>query len=342
MTALRAEMTPKERVLAALRGQAFDVYPAITPTSVVNYTCMQLAGSYFPQAHTDARQITDLAATAHTVLGFDTVMPYFSVHLEAELLGCKVDWGSPTRFPSISARSLKQLDSFSYPSNILSRALCRQYLSAIRLLKKYYGDRVAIIGKVLGPWSLLYNLYGVEHLLLDVVLEPKQIHSILKELIALPIAFANAQLEAGADLITWAEHVTSDLISPGLYEEFMLQIHRYARQKLPADRTIILHTCGNVMDRLDLFCQTGFDLFHLDSRNDILQASALVQGRMRLTGGINNPGILAGGDPEAVCRQAHACIRSGLSLVSPECAIPLNITNASLQALTRYLHSQRP
>ena len=85
------EMLPRERVLTIFNHKEADTIAAITPTSVVTNECMRAIGVSVPKIHTVSSDMASLAATAHTMLGFDSVMPYFSVHLEAEMLGCEID-----------------------------------------------------------------------------------------------------------------------------------------------------------------------------------------------------------------------------------------------------------
>lgn len=332
-------MTPRQRVMAAANNQDFDCYPAICPTSVANYDCMRIASVSFPQAHTDGYAMAALAATAHTVLGFDSVMPYFSIHLEAEMLGCQVSWNQEHGMPQILKNPLHKITDFRPPKNFTSKPLCRQLLTAIRLLKKRFGNEVAIIGKVLGPWTLAYNLYGVENLILDTILEPEQVHTLIRQLLPISIEFAKAQFQAGADLITWADHVTADLISARQYEEFIFPLHKQATSRLFGGKNLILHTCGNVMDRLDLIRQTGFGMFHIDSRNDLPVASRIGGKALTLTGSINNPVTLVNGDPILIKKEVLHNIQSGIRLISPECAIPFKVSNKSLIALVNAAHN---
>jgi [methyl-Co(III) methanol-specific corrinoid protein]:coenzyme M methyltransferase len=60
---------------------------------------MDAAGVSFPEAHLDANAMADLALAGHEILGFDTVMPEYSVQQEAAALGCEVDWGNRDRMP---------------------------------------------------------------------------------------------------------------------------------------------------------------------------------------------------------------------------------------------------
>ena len=167
-------MTGKERVLAALNGEPFDVYPAANITSVATIDAMKYVKAFFPEAHTDGTKMADLAAVAHDLYGFDSVAPYFSIHLEAASLGCPVNWADRYTMPYVTKPPLHNLDEMNIPKDILNRPLLRQLLRACKILKKRYDGTVAVIGKVVGPWTLAYHLRGVENFLLDTTLEPKK------------------------------------------------------------------------------------------------------------------------------------------------------------------------
>ena len=47
-----------------------------------------------------------------------------------------------------------------------------------------------------------------------------------------PVRYVEEFCKAGADIVTWADHVTADIISAGLYEEFMFPIHQRAAARL--------------------------------------------------------------------------------------------------------------
>lgn len=175
-------------------------------------------------------------------------------------------------------------------------------------------------------------------MLLDTILEPKRTSDFIKDLAQIPIEFAKAQFEAGADLITWADHVTADLISAKLYEEFVFPVHKMATAKLSNRGPLILHTCGNVMDRLQLIKQTGFKLFHIDSRNDIPKAVEICANNILLTGSINNPYTLTNGTAADVNTEVRRNIAYGIKLISPECAIPFKVPNLNLQELVNAAH----
>ena len=60
-------------------------------TSIVTIELMDQLGVCFPDAHLKADQMTLLAEAGHTVLGYDVVMPLFSVCHDSAAIGCKVE-----------------------------------------------------------------------------------------------------------------------------------------------------------------------------------------------------------------------------------------------------------
>jgi [methyl-Co(III) methanol-specific corrinoid protein]:coenzyme M methyltransferase len=74
------KISPKRRFLSALFGGRKGERPPVgNPTSIVTLELMEKTGIFFPQAHLDPRQMAELAAAGHGILGFDAVMPEFSV-----------------------------------------------------------------------------------------------------------------------------------------------------------------------------------------------------------------------------------------------------------------------
>ena len=191
-------MTGRERVLAALRLLPVDRTPVCNPTSVATVELMDLVDAPFPAANRDPELMARLAATGYTELGFDTIMPVFSIIQESSALGCRIQWEQKDNWPTVkmSQPIWKKADDIHIPSDILSHPDMRCVLDAISILKRQYGDEVAVVGKTMGPWSLGYHCFGVEPFLLMTLDDPDQTKSILDRLKKLTIEFGVAQIEA--------------------------------------------------------------------------------------------------------------------------------------------------
>src|SRR6204780_1720146 len=94
-------MTSRERVLAALRGDPVDRKPVVNPTSVATGELMDLVDARFPDASRDPELMAALAATGYTELGFDSIMPVFSIIQESSALGARIQWEQKDNWPTV-------------------------------------------------------------------------------------------------------------------------------------------------------------------------------------------------------------------------------------------------
>ena len=197
------EMKPRERVLAALNRQPVDRTPTCNPTSMATVELMDLVDAPFPEANRDPELMARLAATGHTELGFDTIMPVFSIIQESSAVGCKIQWEQKDNWPTVkmSEPIWETLEDIKIPSGYMQHPDVQCVIKAIEILKRDYGDDVAIIGKTMGPWSLGYHCMGVESFLLMSLDDPDQTKRILDKLKQITIEFGIAQIEAGADAL---------------------------------------------------------------------------------------------------------------------------------------------
>jgi [methyl-Co(III) methanol-specific corrinoid protein]:coenzyme M methyltransferase len=324
--------TPKRRFLTGLfGGRKGDRIAVANPTSIVSVELMEKTGVFFPDAHLDPKKMAELAAGGYEVLGFDSIMPEFSVQQEAAALGCAVDWGSPTMMPDAKTHPVKEVTQLVIPKNLLEKPSMKVVLDALELLRKNYGSHVGIIGKVMGPWTLSYHMSGVQDFLLWSLTDPDKVRGLLDRLKEVTITFARAQLQAGADVVVVADHATGDLVSPKTYQDFLLPIHQEINQRIGGPT--ILHLCGNCSDRLRLFVEAGFDAYHFEWQVDAKMAVQVVNREMSLIGNIANKDVLFGGTPEDVHQQVRYSMEAGVDILAPECAVPLQTPLANLKAI---------
>jgi MtaA/CmuA family methyltransferase len=327
------QMTGRQRVLAALAGEPVDRTPICNPTSLATVELMDLVDAPFPEANRDAELMARLAATGYTELGFDTIMPVFTIIQDSSALGCKVQWEQKDNWPTVKMREpiWQDADDIRIPPDFLTHPDTTCVMDAIRILKRDYGDEVAIIGKTMGPWSLAYHCFGVEKFLLLSLDDPDETKLILDGLKEATIAFGIAQIEAGADALTLPDHATGDLVSSDYYLRYLRDLHIEFAERMPIP--LILHICGKTIDRMGYIAETGFAAFHYDSKNDPAESVAAVGDRIALVGNINNPETLFSRGPEEVQAEVRKNLDAGIKLVGPECAIPLQTSIENLKAI---------
>ena len=336
------KMTPAERVKAALTGNDFDVYPVISPLTIANIDAMEMARVFYPSVYSNAMEMAELASTGHDYFGFDSVSPYFSIHMEAAALGAKVDWKNDYSVPELVKKPLNSLDDFEIPQSFLQRPEFQNILKACEILRSKYKGRVPIIGKVAGPWTLLFLIYGIENMVLDTILEPEKIKKILDEIVLIPMKFAEAQFNAGADIVFWVDLIDSIQVSRTIYDEFLMPLHKKVASSLQTIGPLILGIPNNVMDRFNSIVTTGFKVLYMSSKNDISAIIKAAKTEIAITGCINVPIILYQGSPEIIQAEVEATIKRGVRLIAPEHVLPVTVPTKNLKCLVESAHRLSP
>jgi MtaA/CmuA family methyltransferase len=301
-------------------------------TSVITVDLMDEVGVCFPDAHTDSEKMASLAAAGYTVLGFDNVMPLFSVWHESAALGCNVNWGAKDRMPDCRDHLCKSIeDEIQIPKNLLTHPGCNVPLKALSLLKKWHGDKVAVVGKVFGPWTLGYHVFGVQKFLMASLLNPDAVKTAMEKLKEVTIQFAIAQIESGADVLCLADHATRDLCSPQTYQNFLQEMHQELSERIPCP--LVLHICGDTSDRIMFIRETGVTGFHYDSKVSTPDARRLAGEKMSLAGGTSNFDVILNGNAEIIRNDVKEKVENNIDIIGPECAVPLNAPYRNLKML---------
>lgn len=332
-------MKAREIFLQALKREAVPRPAVGSATSVVTVDLMDVAGVSFPEAHLDAAKMAELAAAGHTVIGFDNVMPLFSVWHESAALGCPVEWGERGRMPDCRGSIYAIEEEIKIPADLLTRKECRIPLDAIRILRKRFGDEVAVVGKVFGPWTLGYHLFGVQEFLIHTLLKPDAIRRAIDVLKEVTVLFGRAQIEAGADALCLGDHATRDLCSPNAYRDFLKDVHSELNQRIHCP--LILHICGDTADRLGYIRETGIDCFHYDSKVPDAAVRQLAGPNLALMGGTSNIAVIRNGGEEDVVRDVESKLENDIDILGPECAVPLDAPYRNMEVLCETVKKDR-
>jgi len=323
-------VTPRDRILEAIQRRRTDVPAVGNAVSIATVELMEATGCVFPDAHLDPELMAGLAAAGHEILGYDTIAPVFSVQHEADALGCEVDWGRVDLMPEVTVHPCKSATDIRLPADILAHPAIVVVLKALGLLREQYPE-VAIVGKVFGPWTMAYHLFGVEAFLMMTLDDPDEVHRILRALMPLPELFAREQLKAGADVITLADHATGDLVAPQMYRDFLWPLHKELARAIPGP--VILHICGDTLDRIPWISRSGLACFHFESKVPAKNARWAAGDRIALMGNINNPETLLRGTRRDVAAEVEDCLAAGIEIIGPECAVPLTTPTENLQQI---------
>lgn len=212
-------------------------------------------------------------------------------------------------------------------------------LHAIRLFREQVGGEVPIMGWVEGALALAADLRGVSNLMLDLYYRPQWVEELLERCVEVEIAFAKAQVAAGADIIGLGDAVASQ-INPQMYRQFALPYERRIFTAVAeAGGVSRLHICGNTSRILADMAASGADIVDVDWMVDIDQAAAAFAGHAAFLGNFDPVAVMLQGTPDQVYQAVTDCLQRGGSRAfsGAGCEIPDATPHENLHAQTRAL-----
>lgn len=240
-------------------------------------------------------------------------------NLEAEACGCRVSFydGLDTSIPGIKpghhmVHVGDDLSKLRVP-NPLTDGRMPVNLEAARNVRRAVGDDFWVRGAISGPFSLAISLVGAEALFLACLDDPAWVHSCLEFCGRVIRTFARAYMDAGVDVIIFDSQASPELLSPPMYEEFVLPVTQQfvtwaASQGL---RDVPLIIGGNTSPIAELQCRTGANNLLCDFTADFDEWTPAVREAGRAFRRNVSPRLIEKSWPEKIYDIARAEVRRG-------------------------------
>ncbi len=337
-------MNGRERVLAMCDGKAVDHLPLMPITMLFG---AELAGVRYRDYAADCRVLAEVQIRTAETFGFDQVSAISDPAREVSDLGGAVEWFD-NQPPAIDeSRALLQdksrLAMLKLPSMAASGRMCDR-IDAVAILKQRTAGSLIVEGWVEGPCAMGADLRGMSTLMLDYHDDPEFVNELFKFAVAMEIAFARKQVEAGADIIGIGDAAAS-LIGPRLYEQFVLPHEKQLVAAIQAmGARVRLHICGNTRKILRGMGSLGVDVVDLDFPSPMAEGRAEMGPGQVLLGNIDPVRALRDGSPESITAMLEDCYRAAgpRYIVAAGCEVPPGTPVDNLHALTDFARSHQP
>jgi [methyl-Co(III) methanol-specific corrinoid protein]:coenzyme M methyltransferase len=336
-------MTPRERVLAAMKQEKLDRPPVAVFTQSATIGQMDALGVSWPEAHSNPEMMATLGAGQATVYGFEAVRASFCLTAEAERLGCVVDPGKRDRTPMLKKHPFKfdpMTDEYDEPNlmsleEFISGGRPKTVIDAVKIMKKKYGAEYPVIAGNTGPFTLAGHLVSTENLVFGIMMNPEEVVKWVDAVNPIVKGYCQALSDAGADIIQMSEPSSStDLLSPDMFTEYS---GKYVKASLAATKgaDTVLHICGDTLPILDHMIATGVTGISIEEKVDSEVAVKHVNGRCALVGNIGVVHPLLQGTPAECEAAAKRIVKAGFNIISPGCGLSALISDENLKAVVR-------
>jgi len=276
--------------------------------------------------------------------GYDAIAVFADNSLEAEALGSMITYPDDA-YPQIKKSCLKDARDWKYLALPDPAADGRMpvVLEACRTIKAAVGEEAAVVGTVQGPMTLAGQLVGIEKLIYFIVDQPLEFCKLLEFTTRVMLAFGKAFIEAGAHVIhIFDPSASCSVINRAVFNEYVLPqlTQAFKEFKDVADPICWLNITGQTEQILDLFPETGADLFNIDYLVPI--SSAMQKLPHQCINGNIKPFSFVSGDAQAIRREAGELLKEtrarGGFILSPGCEIPLEAKVGNIEAMMEAVH----
>ncbi len=330
-----------ERVLTTLGHQEPDRVPFFLLATMHGARELGMGiREYFSRAeHVAAGQLRLRARYRH-----DCLYGFSFAPLEIEAWGGEVIYydDGPPNSGEPPVKSLEEILRLQ-PPRLEDAVGLQRTLATLRLLKQQSGDEVPILGVVMSPFSLPVMQLGFE-LYLDLMEERPDL---FRRLMAINeefcVAWANAQLDAGATAICYFDPVASPTILPrDRYERsgFAVAQSTLSRIKGPTATHLASGRCLGIMDLLK---KSGTAALGVSSLEDLAEVKKAAAGKISIIGNLNGIQMRHWSNDEARAKVREAIAKGGRGggfiLADNHGEIPWQVSDELLMAVSDAVHS---
>ncbi len=325
-------MTSSERLRARLRGAAVDRPP--------NFDIMMMfaahhIGQPLSRYYLDYRVLCEANLAVLDDFSLDLVQVISDPYREAADFGARIEFpedGLPVCHEPLLFDP-GELVALRSPDPYTGRRMSDRLAAVSRLREQVDGD-VPVMGWVEGALAEAADLRGVNNLMSDLYDRPDWVTDLLEQCVEVGIAFARAQIEAGADIIGLGDAVAS-LVSPAMYRSFALPYEKRIFDAVHDMGALArLHICGNTNRIIADMVQSEADIIDLDWMVDFGRAAKIAGDGPALCGNFDPVSVMLNGDPEQVREAVLESLKAGglRSISAAGCEIPDGTPPANLLA----------
>jgi uroporphyrinogen decarboxylase len=278
-------MTPLQRVLTTLGHQEPDRVPLFLLLTLHGAKELGLSiRDYFAKAeHVAEGQLRLRAKFSH-----DCLYSFFYAPIEIEAWGGEVIYAAdgPPNSGTPFLNSPEKILNLE-PPQIEKTPCLVKVLKATELLKARSGEECPIIGVVISPFSLPVMQMGFDHYLDLMTEQPVLFEKLMKVNETYCVAWANAQLKAGATAICYFDPVSSPTIVPRetyLRTGFAVAKRTLARIQGP---TATHMASGRTLPILGDIARTGTAVVGVSCLESLSEVKAACRGKLTVLGNLN-------------------------------------------------------
>jgi len=272
----------------------------------------------------------------------DGIPVSFDLQLEAEILGCKLNWAKENP-PAVVSHPLSEgisLSALKLPTKNDGRIpIVLETTKALRT----QNPEIALYGLITGPFTLALHLLGTE-IFMKLFEDPEYVMDVMDFCTKVAISYSEMLIDAGCDVIAVVDPMTSQ-IDPQSFETyvtpFVSRVFDFVRSK---EKLSSFFVCGHAQQNIEAMCDCRPDNISIDENIplDYVKEIALSK-KISFGGNLKLTVVLLMGDPDDAKHDALTCLDLGGNkgfILAPGCDLPMQTPIENLQAVSELVFNQ--
>ncbi len=241
------ELTSKERVLLALKGEETDRVPVC---SLAIGATRQAIGISFPEFSQNSELVAEAMIYTNYIVEDDIFLVFIDLSVEAADFGQEIVYPeNTTAHPNYLNPLIKEVKDYSRLPlvNPANGKRMKNYLDLCHRVVKQVGKDYPVLGFVYGPLGVLSMLRGTEKLFFDIINHPQEVKQGLEIVTEVLIKFVKEQMDRGvAGVCVDTLSASQSGINQKLWEEFEgVYVRRIGDAIRESGGLVANHGCGH-------------------------------------------------------------------------------------------------
>jgi len=240
-------MNSLERVSLILQHKEADRVPYYP---LLNSVASKLIGATYDQLAKDA----DICAKAYIAItekyDLDVICTLTDLSVEAADFGAEIIYDeNEAAYPHPTNRFIKSAEEYNKikPIDVRKGERMMTHVKLCNLLMEAKGSEKPVVAFAFGPLGILSMLRGQEDIFMDLILEPKAVHTALEVITENLIQYYDLIMETGVHAIMFDTLFASQsILSKEMWDEFEgPYIEKLAKHIHSKGVMVMIHNCGN-------------------------------------------------------------------------------------------------
>lgn len=315
-----------------LKGEAVDFVPR---TPILMQFAAEFIGSDYACFASDFNTLVKSNEACAKYFGIDQLSCISDPYRETHGFGSRIEYmkDAPphSTHPLCDSNDMSQLLE---PDPLKSERMLDR-VNAIKLYKEKFGDEYSVLGWIEGPAASAATLRDVSNFLVDLVIDEPFVCELMDKCVEVGIAFAKAQVDAGADTIGIGDAIASQ-VPPDVYENLILpREKKLIRAIKDMGAYVKLHICGNITHLLPGISRLDIDIIDVDYMVNLAEVRKMLPKRVTIAGNIDPVKGILFGTPESIWGKIidDYQLVGNPYMVNAGCEIPSGTPNENLKAL---------